>query len=106
LLGDVFRSDVWFSKKGDRYPGEERSMQRRLFLKGSVGVSAAIASTFPAPAIAQGVKELNLVTSWPKGFPGLGTSAERLAKRITETSGGRLKVNMFAAGEMVGAFEV
>jgi TRAP-type mannitol/chloroaromatic compound transport system substrate-binding protein len=73
---------------------------------GSVGASAAIASTFPAPAIAQGVKDLNLVTSWPKGFPGLGTSAERLAKRITEVSGGRLRVNMFAAGEMVGAFEV
>ena len=36
-------------------------MQRRLFLKGSLGVSAALASTFPAPAIAQGVKELNLV---------------------------------------------
>ncbi len=81
-------------------------MQRRTFLKGSIGVSAAMASTFPAPALAQGVKELKLVTSWPKGFPGLGTSAERLAKRITETSGGRLDVKMFAAGEMVGAFEV
>ena len=81
-------------------------MQRRSFLKGSLGVSAVLASTFPAPAIAQGGKELNLVTSWPKGFPGLGTSAERLAKRITENSGGRLNVKMFAAGEMVGAFEV
>lgn len=81
-------------------------MDRRLFIKGSVGASAAIASTFPAPAIAQGIKELKLVTSWPKGFPGLGTSAERLAKRITESSGGRLEVKMFAAGEMVGAFEV
>jgi TRAP-type mannitol/chloroaromatic compound transport system substrate-binding protein len=29
-----------------------------------------------------------------------------LAKRITETSGGRLDVKIFAAGEMVGAFEV
>jgi len=81
-------------------------MKRRLFLKGSVCASTAIASTFPAPAIAQGTRELNLVTSWPKGFPGLGTSADRLVRRIAEISGGRLKVNMFAAGEMVGAFEV
>jgi TRAP-type mannitol/chloroaromatic compound transport system substrate-binding protein len=81
-------------------------MYRRSFLTGSVGASAAIASTLSAPAIAQGIRELNLVTSWPKGQPGLGTSAERLVKRIAETSGGRLKVNMFAADEMVGAYEV
>jgi TRAP-type mannitol/chloroaromatic compound transport system substrate-binding protein len=81
-------------------------MHRRLFLKGSIGATAAMAPTFPAPAIAQGVRRLKLVTSWPKGFPGLGTSAERLAKRITEGSGGRLDIKMFASGEMVGAFEV
>ena len=81
-------------------------MHRRHFLVGSIGASAAVASSFPAPAIAQGVKELKMVTSWPKGFPGLGTSAERLAKRITETSGGKLNVKIFGAGEMLGAFEV
>ena len=83
-------------------------MKRRDFLKGTAGISSALAavSAFPAPAIAQGVKELKLVTSWPKGFPGLGTSAESLAKRITDTSGGKLNVKIFASGELVKAFEV
>jgi TRAP-type mannitol/chloroaromatic compound transport system substrate-binding protein len=81
-------------------------MLRRSFLKGSIGASTAAASALSAPAIAQGIKELDLVTSWPQGLPGLGTSAERLAKRIADISGGRLRVRMFAAGEMMGAFEV
>jgi len=81
-------------------------LYRRQFLVGSLGASAAVASSFPAPAIAQGIKELRMVTSWPKGSPGLGTSAERLAKRITQTSGGKLAVKVIGAGEMLGAFEV
>lgn len=81
-------------------------MLRRTFLGCAAGASAAGVLTFPAPAIAQGTRHLTLVTSWPKDFPGLGTSAERLAKRINENSGGRINVKMFAADEMVGAFEV
>jgi TRAP-type mannitol/chloroaromatic compound transport system substrate-binding protein len=80
-------------------------MRRRKFLAAS-GAAAAAASSFPKPAIAQGVREVNLVTSWPKDSPGLGTSAARLAKLITDTSGGRLQVQMFAAGELVAPFEV
>jgi TRAP-type mannitol/chloroaromatic compound transport system substrate-binding protein len=81
----------------------EGAMQRRQLL--AVSGAAAAAITFPAPAIAQGVREINLTTSWPKDVPGLGTSAARLAKLITEGSGGRLQVKIFGAGEMVGAFE-
>jgi TRAP-type mannitol/chloroaromatic compound transport system substrate-binding protein len=40
-----------------------------------------------------------MVTAWPKGLPGLGTGAERLAERITKASDGRLNVKVFAAGE-------
>src|SRR5690606_17002558 len=47
-----------------------------------------------------------MVTSWPKNFPGLGTSAERLAERINAMSGGRLTVKVYAAGELVPALEV
>ena len=42
-----------------------------------------------------------MVTTWPKNFPGLGVGAERLARRITDMSGGRLTIKVFAAGEMV-----
>lgn len=85
-------------------------MIRRKFLKGAAATGAvaasAAASSFPAPAIAQGIKELKMVTSWPKNLPGPGIGAERLAKRIEETSGGKLKVKVYSAGELVGGFEV
>jgi TRAP-type mannitol/chloroaromatic compound transport system substrate-binding protein len=83
----------------------EGYMRRRKFLT-TTGAVAAAASTFAAPAIAQGTREIKLVTSWPKDLPGLGTSAARLAKLITNTSGGRLRVTVFAAGDLVAPFEV
>lgn len=85
-------------------------MKRRQFLKGAAaagvaGVASAATSSFPAPAIAQGMKELKMVTTWPKNFPGLGTSAERLAKRINDMTAGKIAVKVFAAGELVPPFE-
>jgi TRAP-type mannitol/chloroaromatic compound transport system substrate-binding protein len=47
-----------------------------------------------------------MVTSWPPNFPGHGTSANRLARRLEALSGGRIEVEVFAAGELVPAFEV
>jgi TRAP-type mannitol/chloroaromatic compound transport system substrate-binding protein len=47
-----------------------------------------------------------LITTWPKNLPSLGTAPERLAERIEEMSGGRLKIKVYGAGELVGAFEV
>ena len=58
-------------------------MKRRTFLAASA--TAAAASSFPAPAIAQGIRELKLVSSYPK-VP----RTELLARTITEVSGGRL----------------
>jgi TRAP-type mannitol/chloroaromatic compound transport system substrate-binding protein len=47
-----------------------------------------------------------MVTSWPKRLPGPGMSAERVAERIGTLSAGRVQVTVFAAGEVVPAFEV
>ena len=58
-----------------------------------------------APAVMTAKKELTIVSTWPRDFPGLGTSAQRLADRITELSEGRLVTEYFAAGERVGAFD-
>ncbi|MBC06470.1 TRAP transporter substrate-binding protein [Thalassospira sp.] len=82
-------------------------MKRRQFLSGAAvaGATAAAASTFAKPAIAQDVREWRLVTTWPKNFPGLGTGANLLAEYITKASEGRLKVTVFGAGEIVPAFE-
>jgi TRAP-type mannitol/chloroaromatic compound transport system substrate-binding protein len=82
---------------------------RRSLLKGTAiagaAVAAAAVSSFPAPAIAQGTRQLKMVTTWPKNFPGLGTGAQRLADRITNGTEGRIEVKLFAAGELVPPFE-
>ena len=58
-----------------------------------------------SPAISKGLKELRMVTTWPKNFPGLGTTAESLARRIIAMSGGTLRVKVFAAKELVPPFK-
>ncbi len=78
-------------------------MNRRSFLKKSGAAVAGVATTsaLAAPAIAQDKKELKMVMSWPKGFPGLGTAAARFGKRLTEASGGKYTVKLFGGGELV-----
>ena len=78
---------------------------RRRTVLLSAAVTAAV-GRLSAPAIAQGIKELKMVTSWPKGTPGLDSGAQRLAKSISELSDGRLKVTVYPAESLVGAFEV
>lgn len=60
------------------------------------------------PAAANGGKRYRwrLVTAWPPGLPGFGTTAVALADSLREASGGRLTVQVYAAGELVPAFEV
>ena len=83
-------------------------MKRRDFIrKASIAgaATAAAASTLPAPAIAQKRIDMVIVSSWGRDFPGLGTGAQRLAKKIQDTSDGRIQVQYFAANERVGAFD-
>lgn len=84
-------------------------MKRRDFLKaGTVAAGAAAvtaASNFAKPAIAQDRVEMNIVSTWPRDFPGLGTGAQRFAQRVSDLSEGRIQVEYFAAGERVGAFD-
>jgi len=81
-------------------------MERCDFLKGAALTAVAAATTtLAAPALAQARKEMVIVSTWPRDFPGLGLSAQRLAARITEISEGRITTQYFAAGERVGAFD-
>jgi TRAP-type mannitol/chloroaromatic compound transport system substrate-binding protein len=75
-------------------------MKRRAVLAGGAGVALA-ASTFPKPALSQGLTRWRMVTAWPKNLPGPGVAAQMLADRITALSGGRIEVELFAAGELV-----
>ena len=77
---------------------------RRKIIKSAIVGSTTIA--IAAPAVANNNFKWKMVTCWPKNFPGLGTSANRLAKRITEASGGKLNIKVYGAGEIVPAYEV
>jgi len=50
--------------------------------------------------------EWNMVTSWPPGLPGAGAGVIRLADNIRRASDGRLRIKVFAGGELVPALEV
>ena len=47
-----------------------------------------------------------LVTSWPRGRAGPGVSAQRIVDRIHAMSGGRLRIDLFAGGEIVSPLAV
>ena len=74
-------------------------MDRRGFL--SAGAVGAAAAGLAAPAIAQDVVRWRMVTAWPRNLPGPGVAAQLLADRIGTLSGGRIAVELFAAGEIV-----
>lgn len=63
-------------------------------------------STSAAQPVEQKTYEWKLVTSWPKNFPGLGRGPETFAEYVNKMSGGRLKVTVYGAGELVPGFEV
>ena len=75
--------------------------------RSAIGLGVGASATLAAPAIAyKGQHNWSLVTSWGRNAPGPGTTAQRLADRISETSAGELTINLFAAGERVGGFDV
>jgi len=95
-------------------------MERRSFLTGAaVGVAAgaagmaaynaslrnATAPAVAAPEVVKSTRTMTIVSTWPRDFPGLGTSAQRFAQRVVELSNGAIQTEYFAAGERVGAFD-
>ena len=83
-------------------------MRRRAFLYGGLGALAGCSqpSSERSAGSSSELHRWRMVTSWPPNFPGHGVSANRIARRLEELSGGRLQVEVFAAGELVPAFEV
>ena len=86
--------------------GAPQTLKRRQFLKGAaLAGTAAGASAIVTPAIAQSKIEWKMVTTWPKNFPGQGTGAVRFANSVEAATEGRLKIHVYAAGELVPPFE-
>ncbi|MFN0044481.1 MAG: TRAP transporter substrate-binding protein [Alphaproteobacteria bacterium] len=87
-------------------------MKRREILLAAASVAAGAvagagaASTLSPPTEPMtSPRALRMVTTWPRDFPGLAASAERLANRIAAGSAGRFSVDVFHAGEAVPPYE-
>ncbi|MDH5711821.1 MAG: TRAP transporter substrate-binding protein [Gammaproteobacteria bacterium] len=82
-------------------------MKRRDFIK-TAAIGGVTTGTLAAPAIVSAKSSIKwkMVTTWPKNFPVLGTSANKLAELIGEMTDGRIKVKVYGGGELVPALEV
>ncbi len=54
----------------------------------------------------QRVYRWRMVTTWPKDFPGLGTTAQNFADMVEDMSAGRLQIRVYGANEIVPAMGV
>src|SRR5229473_3225247 len=86
-------------------------MKRRKFITTAAigGVSAAaLAASFPKPAIAQSQPEIKwrLASSFPKSLDTLYGGAEQVAKRVAEATDNKFQIRAFAGGEIVPALQV
>jgi TRAP-type mannitol/chloroaromatic compound transport system substrate-binding protein len=85
-------------------------MKRREFLKkaGTATAAAAATTAVSAPYVWAKGKTYNwkMVTTWPPNLPVLQTGAVRFAQRLEEVTEGRIKIQVFAAGELVPALGV
>jgi len=82
-------------------------MERRRFIvkAGGVLVAAGATAAVDAPSvIAQPKFQWRMSTTWTPALDVLQGSAQHLGKIIDEMSGGRLKIQVFAAGELMPAF--
>jgi TRAP-type mannitol/chloroaromatic compound transport system substrate-binding protein len=87
-------------------------MRRREFISGVAAGGAALSACAPRSKVEPGAApsqerfSWKMVTTWPPNFPGLGTGAANLARSLEEMSGGRIEIQVYAAGELVPALEV
>jgi TRAP-type mannitol/chloroaromatic compound transport system substrate-binding protein len=82
--------------------------RRRFILKGAALVAAGAATqVVNAPnVIAQPKFQWRMATSWTPAIDVLQGGAQRFAKIVDEMSGGRLKIQVFAGGELMPALGV
>lgn len=83
-------------------------MSRREFLtKGGAAAVAAGAASLSAPAIAQSdVVRWRCASSFPKAVEVLFGTAEMIARRVGQITGGKFQISVHAAGEIVPPLQV
>ncbi|MDQ7782220.1 MAG: TRAP transporter substrate-binding protein [Desulfomonilaceae bacterium] len=81
-------------------------MNRREVI-GTVGVGiAAVALASTGARAAEKPIRWKMSTSYPPKFPILQDGCDAMAKKIETMSQGRLKIDVYAAGELIGPFDV
>ena len=81
-------------------------MQRRSFLKGAGGLSAGLAAATglgaAGSAIAQTGPEVRwrLASSFPKSLDTIYGAAETISRTVSEATGGKFQIQVFAGGEL------
>ena len=81
-------------------------MKRRAFLKETVAGLAAGSVAAPAIAQSQPAIQWRLASSFPKSLDTIYGAAEILSRRVSESTGGRFQIRVFAAGELVPGLQV
>ncbi|MEC7804165.1 MAG: TRAP transporter substrate-binding protein [Pseudomonadota bacterium] len=86
-------------------------MKRRTLIAGAGASALALAACAREQAsVSTGPSdqhfEWKMVTTWPPNFPGFGSGVNQLVKNIETASAGRLRIKIYAASELVPAFEV
>jgi TRAP-type mannitol/chloroaromatic compound transport system substrate-binding protein len=86
---------------------EKSSVSRRKFLKGGAIAAGAAAGTLAMPAVvtAQAPVVVKMQTSWPASDIWMDF-ARQYVERVEKMAGGKLKIDLLAAGAVVGAFAV
>jgi TRAP-type mannitol/chloroaromatic compound transport system substrate-binding protein len=81
-------------------------MKRRKFLKAAT--IGAAASVVAAPAIAQSTPELRwrMQSAFPKSLDTIYGAGEVISKYVSEATDGRFQIQVFAASEIVGTFQI
>jgi TRAP-type mannitol/chloroaromatic compound transport system substrate-binding protein len=92
LAALVLVLSLWVVDHGRREPVVDHTLSNSV----SNGASATGAQ----------IIQWKLVTTWPKNFPGLGLGPETFARIVGEMSNGRLRVQVYGAGEIVPAFGI
>src|SRR3546814_13172709 len=66
------------------------------------------AGSFPAPALAQSMPEINwrMASSFPKSLDTIFGAGEYVTKRVEAATDGKFKIRIFAGGEIVPGLQV
>jgi TRAP-type mannitol/chloroaromatic compound transport system substrate-binding protein len=80
-------------------------MKRRGFVKGGALAAAGGAASVHAPyVVAQPKVKWRMVTTWTPALNVMQGSAERLARRVAQQSGGRLLIEVYPANQLMPGF--